>query len=159
MGAPDLLQHLRGAGFTVTPAEGGGIRVAPAAALTDAHRQAIRSHRAELLALLAGTTTPSVSSNPAPDPLALVAWTEADIARFTARRGRLIRWRNSVSDAEALAERLTLRDRAGDDRVSCTDCRHFRPGRCSNHRAARLNSPEMGRDLAELLQRCPGFMG
>ncbi len=56
MGAPDLLQHLRGAGFTVTPADGGGIRIAPSHALTDDHRQAIRNHRAELLALLTHPT-------------------------------------------------------------------------------------------------------
>ena len=156
MGAPDLLQHLRGAGFTVSPANGGGIRVAPASALTDAHRQAILDHRAELLVLLAGTATPATNT-PAFDPLALVAWTDADIARFTARLDRLTRWGWLTADAEAMAERLTLRDRAGDDRVSCTDCRHFRPGRCGNHRAARLTSNEVGRDLATLLQHCQGF--
>ena len=157
MGAPDLLQHLRGAGFTVTPADGGGIRVAPAAALTDNHRQAIRNHRVELLALLAGSTTPSVSSNPRPDPLALGAWTDADIAHFTARRDRLTRWGWLAADAEVMAERLTLRDRSGDERVSCTDCRHYRPGRCGNHRRAGLNVADVGRDLAGLLQHCPGF--
>ena len=52
MGAPDLLQHLREAGFTLAPDDGGGIRVAPSASLAGAHRQAIRHHRAELLALL-----------------------------------------------------------------------------------------------------------
>ena len=156
MGAPDLLQLLRGAGFTVSPANGGGIRIAPASALTDAHRQAIRDHRAELLVLLAGTATPATNT-PAPDSLALVAWTDADIASFTARRDRLIRWGYRAAEAEALAERLTQRDRSDDDRVSCTDCRHYRPGRCGNHRAARLQSPEVGRDLAGLLQRCPGF--
>jgi hypothetical protein len=153
MGAPDLLQHLRGAGFKVSAADGGGIRIAPAGALTDAHRQAIRDHRAELLALLATPTT----TDPAPEFLALVAWTDADIARFTARRDRLIRWGYSTTDAEALAERLTRRDRSGDDRRLCLECSNHRPGRCANHRAARLHSPELGRDLAELLQRCPGF--
>ncbi|MBL8348887.1 MAG: hypothetical protein JNL87_01110 [Burkholderiaceae bacterium] len=51
MGAPDLLRHLRGAGFTLTLADG-GIRVAPARQLTDDQRQAIRDHRVELLTLL-----------------------------------------------------------------------------------------------------------
>lgn len=153
MGAPDLLRNLRGAGLTVTPAERGGIRVVPAGILTDAQRQAIRDHRAELLALLATPTT----TGPAPDSLALVAWTDADIARFIARRDRLARWGYSTIDAEALAERLTLRDRSGDERVSCTECSNHRPGRCDNHRAARLHSAEVGRDLAALLQRCPAF--
>lgn len=55
MGAPDLLQHLRSAGFAINAVDG-GIRVAPAAALTDAQRQAIRAHKPELLALLARPT-------------------------------------------------------------------------------------------------------
>ena len=54
MGAPDLLRHLRGAGFTLAVAEGGGIRIAPISKLSDDHRQAIRVHKAELLALLSG---------------------------------------------------------------------------------------------------------
>lgn len=53
MGAPDLLLHLRGAGFRLDVA-GDKLMVAPAGALTDAHRQAIRDYRGELLALLAG---------------------------------------------------------------------------------------------------------
>jgi len=85
-------------------------------------------------------------------------WGNADIARFLARRARLQRWGWSADQAEALADRLTCRDVAGDDdRVSCTDCRHYRPGRCGNHRRAGLHLAELGRDLAGLLQRCPGF--
>jgi hypothetical protein len=53
MGAPDLLQHLRGAGFKLDVA-GNKLMVAPAGALTDDYRQAIRDHKAALLALLAG---------------------------------------------------------------------------------------------------------
>jgi hypothetical protein len=58
---------------------------------------------------------------------------------------------------EALADRLVRRDRDLDARVSCADCKHYRPGRCGNHIAAGLRSPEVGRDLAALLQRCDGF--
>lgn len=90
--------------------------------------------------------------------LAGVAWSDADIARFLDRRARLLRWGWAEPEAETLAERLTLRDRERDDRVSCTDCRHFKSGRCGNHRRAGLNAPELGRDLAGLLQRCPGFL-
>lgn len=61
MGAPDLLQHLRGAGFRLDVA-GDKLMVAPAAALTDAYRQAIREHRTELLALLAGTPATLVNA-------------------------------------------------------------------------------------------------
>ena len=85
-------------------------------------------------------------------------WDDAEIARFLDRRGRLIRWGWAEPDAENLAERLTLRDREHDERVSCTDCGHYRPGRCGNHRRAGLQSPEVDRDLAATLQRCPGFL-
>lgn len=89
--------------------------------------------------------------------LASVAWTDADIARFIDRRDRLVRWGWAEPDAEELAERLVKCDREQDDRVSCTDCQHYRPGRCNNHRRANLQSADVGRDLAAMLQRCPGF--
>ena len=53
MSAPELLHHLRGAGLVLTLTPDGALHVAPRSALTDAHRQAIREHRTELLALLA----------------------------------------------------------------------------------------------------------
>lgn len=73
------------------------------------------------------------------------------------RRARLMRWGWPEADAEALAVRLARRDREADPRVSCTDCRHFKPGRCGNHRNANLQAPDVGRDLAGTLQHCPGF--
>ncbi len=85
-------------------------------------------------------------------------WGNASVTRFLARRERLLRWGWPADQAEALADRLTCRDVEGnDDRVSCADCRHYRPDRCSNHRRAGLQSAELGRDLAGMLQRCPGF--
>lgn len=89
--------------------------------------------------------------------LAAVAWTDGDIARFLDRRARLLRWGWPESEAEDLADRLVRRDRELDERVSCTDCQHYRPGRCGNHRRAGLHAPDVGRDLAGTLQRCPGF--
>jgi hypothetical protein len=91
--------------------------------------------------------------------LAAVEWSDADMARFIDRRARLLRWGWPADDAEKLAERLTRRDREADPRVNCTDCMHYRPGRCGNHRRAGLQGAEVGRDLAALLQRCPGFKG
>ncbi|MDO9093993.1 MAG: hypothetical protein Q7U99_15315 [Rubrivivax sp.] len=89
--------------------------------------------------------------------LSAVAWTDGDIARFLDRRARLLRWGWAEPEAEKLADRLARRDRDRDERVSCTDCRHYRPGRCGNHRRAGLNVAEVGRDLAAMLQRCAGF--
>ena len=96
---------------------------------------------------------------PAPEHpyFAAVAWTDADIARYLARHARLLRWGWAEPEAEALAERLVIRDRECDARVSCADCEHYRPGRCGNHRRAGLQAPEVGRDWVALLQRCPGF--
>lgn len=90
--------------------------------------------------------------------LAAVAWTDADISAFLDRRARLMRWGWSEDEAEKLADRLVRRDREGDDdRVSCADCKHYRPGRCGNHKVAGIEAPNVSRDLASLLQRCPGF--
>jgi hypothetical protein len=86
------------------------------------------------------------------------ARTDGEAARFLDRRARLVRWGWPAPNAEALAERLTRRDREADPRVSCVDCQHFRPGRCGNHRRAGLQMPDAGRDLAGLLQCCPGFL-
>mgnify|MGYP001547300950 CR=1 FL=1 len=81
-----------------------------------------------------------------------------DDERKAARLARLLRWGWPANEAEALTERLARRDREGDDdRVSCVDCGHYRPGRCGNYRRAAMQSPDAGRDLAGLLQRCPGF--
>lgn len=108
------------------------------------------------LAGLAGVAADPVVDASAPEPAA-GAWTEADIARFLDRRARLLRWGWTEPDAERLAERLVKRDRERDERVSCVDCKHYRPGRCSNHRRAGLASPEVSRDIAVMPQRCPGF--
>lgn len=89
--------------------------------------------------------------------LVAVGWTDAHIDRFDNRRTRLIWWGWSEAQADKLAERLVRRDRNVDDRVSCIDCRYYRPRQCGNHRRAGLNSADLGRDLAVMLQRCPGF--
>ena len=84
-------------------------------------------------------------------------WDEAEIARFQNRANRFLRLAIDERDAEDLAERLALRDRDSDSMVSCIECAHYRPSYCGNYRAARLRTADMGRDLAALLQRCPGF--
>ena len=88
---------------------------------------------------------------------AAVAWTDAGITAYLNRRARLMRSGWAEPDAEKLAERLVRRDHEQDGRVSCADCHHYRPSRCGNHKRAGLNAPEIGRDLATLLQRCGGF--
>ncbi len=150
MGARELLSDLADAGLSIS-AEGGHLVIRPASKLTDHMRAALRDAKPELLALLRS------GSDAAPCDTAAVGWTDADIARFIDRRGRLLRWGWPEAEAEKLADRLVQRDREHDERVSCTDCQHFRPGRCGDHRRAGLTAPDVGRDLASLLQRCPGF--
>ena len=166
MGAPELLHHLRGAGLVLTLRPAGGLRVAPRTALTDDHRAAIRTERdALVLALQAEAEQPPPprrSGNPLMTPeqgddCHAGGWDDADIERFQDRRARLLRWGWPEPQAERLAERLVQRHREHDVRVSCTECRHYRPGRCGNHKAAMLCTSEVGRDLAALLQRCPGY--
>ena len=152
MGAPDLLRHLREAGFTVAPADGGGIRVCPSASLTDAHRQAIRDHRAELLSLLARPPDPERWCWPHSD-----AMNGAELQQFANRAQQFTR-RGITADAEAMADRLVIRDREQDDRRACLECNAYRRGRCGNHRRAGLQTSEVGGDFAEHLQRCPAFI-
>ncbi len=52
-----------------------------------------------------------------------------------------------------------LRAEVGDDRVTCTTCRHYHPtaARCQNFRAALLCGPVIAPSLARLPQHCPAF--
>lgn len=101
-----------------------------------------------------GNATPvQLGSCTAPDDGATDA---KAVARFVSRRDRLLAWGWAEGDAEVLAARLTNRDR-DDDRVSCTECRHYRPGRCVNYSRAGLSAADVGRDLAAAMQRCAGF--
>lgn len=54
-------------------------------------------------------------------------------------------------------EALQLVGVAGDGLVLCTDCAHWHPGRCRNHRAAGLVGFDLAAGWHELPQRCPGF--
>lgn len=153
MGARKLLADLAGAGVTVT-ADGGRLVIRPASKLTDAMRAELRDLKPAVLALLTATRQPDVHVLL---ELGSVAWNDKDIARFLELQARLIWWRWAEPDAEYMAERLVRRDREQDDRVSCVECRHFRPGRCGNYRRAGLSTSEVGHDMAGLLQRCAGF--
>ena len=151
MGARELLSDLVIAGLSIK-ADGNSLVIRPASKLTDTMRSALREAKPELLALLRDVArTLDLPGS------AAVAWTDAEIARFTERRARLMRWGWPEAEAEKLADRLLRRDREPDDRVSCIDCTHYWPSRCGNHGHAGLQAPDVGRDLASLLQRCPGF--
>ena len=91
------------------------------------------------------------------DDANLLSRTSEEHNLFARRRDRLMRWGWQQPDAEALADRLFERDREEDDRTLCVECHHWRPGRCGNSVRAGVLVPSLSAQLADLLQRCPGF--
>lgn len=88
------------------------------------------------------------------------AWNAAEIETFERRLALFTDRGLTLTDAEALAERLLARDRDGDERTLCIECAHYRHGRCVNWKAAGFvksrDADALG-DYASTLQRCPGF--
>lgn len=169
MGARELLASLVDKGLSVT-ADGDRLVIRPGSKLTDAMRTALHAAKPELLALLAATGATAPTSAPLRDrPYKLAPakadsahaqpWDDAACARFVARVTLFLRRDVAAEDADDMAEQLHLRDVEGDERVMCLECLHHRPSRCGNHKAAGLGSPDVGSDLAALLQHCPGFRG
>lgn len=67
-----------------------------------------------------------------------------------------------ITNPEALADKLALRDRDFDHRTACAECQnlHGRPGawRCGNWQRAGIGAPAVpGAFVLTMLQHCPGF--
>ena len=150
-----LIDSLAGAARNpVTPAEPEGVTPAPAPLLActlvtpvtpandETGRKAARPHR----------LTPEQA-----DRCHAPCWNDDEIATFVRRHARLMSLGYSDGDADDLAERLTLRDRDGDDRRMCVECAHCRPLRCGNHHAAGIHASDISVGLAVLPQRCPAW--
>ena len=129
-------------------------------------RRALRADSASL-ANAAKWLTESPPSRPLISQLARLATATAfaeaqqgarEAVRTPARVARLLRWGWPHAEAQAQAERLRDRDEHSDFRHLCLECRHYRPGRCGNHKAADLLAPAVGKDLATMFQDCPGFV-
>ena len=95
------------------------------------------------------------------------AMNTVEIDTFTARLARFTDKGMSLTDAEALADKMVVRDREGDDRRLCLECVHlsgFAPTswRCGNWQAAgiaiRPHDTQLHADLVVQLKRCSGFM-
>jgi len=145
MDARDLLAMLAIAGVNVE-ADGDKLVSWPASRMTNDMREALRAAKPEVLVALAEQTD---AFNP--------HWTRGKASLSLDRYARLIRWGWAEPQAGKMAELLAQRDREQDDRVSCADCLHYKPGRCGNYRRAGLFAPQLGQDFASLLQHCPGF--
>jgi hypothetical protein len=86
-------------------------------------------------------------------------WDDAEISAFVQRHARLLALGFGDGDANDVAERLTLRDRDGDDRRMCVECTWLGDtGRCLAAATGRI--PGMDRRLEpvqSILQRCGAF--
>ena len=144
MGARELLHDLTGAGFSLV-ADGDKLVIRPASKLTDELRAAVRQAKPELMDLL--TERPYRLSRAEGDAAHAEPWDDTAISRFVARVSLFLRRRIDATDADDLAERLHLRDVHADYRHLGLECRHYRPGRCGNHKAAVLSSPAVAREV------------
>lgn len=86
-------------------------------------------------------------------------WGDAEIQAFTDRRDRLLRWGYTAQVADGLAERLTLRDRDGDERRLCLECRELEAtGRCAAARRGAFPGVDRGLEpVQDILMRCESF--
>lgn len=80
-----------------------------------------------------------------------------ELGRFTARLARFTDNGLPLADAEALAEKLVIRDREGDDRRLCLECANLCSRRCSAWRRAAVGGPALPTALLALPQRCAAF--
>jgi hypothetical protein len=96
------------------------------------------------------------------------AMTGREIDTFTARLSRSTDKGLSLDDAEALADKLVIRDRDTDDRRLCLECQHLAgqaagSWRCRNWQRAgvAIQSRDAGipGELVIQLQHCDGFKG
>ena len=84
-------------------------------------------------------------------------WDDAEIAAFTARTERFALL--GRADADGLAERLTLRDRDGDDRRLCLECAWLgNTGCCLAAATGRISGADRRlKPVPTILQRCGAF--
>lgn len=196
MGAPDLLQWFCRDGFELTLLPSGGLAVSPASKLTDAHRNALREHKEEIVkALVEPSKLPgnafdreafeeraaimehdggmSRTDAEAHATACMVsdvdrhcwphteAMNTAEIDTFNGRLHLFTRHGLDFTKAETLADSLIKRDRDGDDRRLCLECRHLQHGiglwGCNHWRRAGLAVSGVPAEVVTLLQRCEGF--
>lgn len=88
------------------------------------------------------------------------AMPSAELDTFAARLARCTDRGLILADAQRLADKLVIRDREGDDRRACPECRHLSgratAWRCGNWGAAGVPQALPGA-LVTQPQRCPGF--
>ena len=151
--AHQLIDQLENAGLTLTINHVGGLYVAPANRLNDELRALIRDNKP---ALVKWAADPDRHCWPHSS-----AMTAMEIETF-AKRAALFNRRGLRSlEAEQVADAMVRRDREGDDRNACLECRGLSGGgaayQCGPWRDAGLGGPVLARQLVVMLQRCNGF--
>jgi hypothetical protein len=107
------------------------------------------------------------ANDPVPDP-DWYCWPRSsamngrEINAFMARLARFSDMGLGLEVAEAIADRLVVRDRDADDRSVCLECTHLRrERRCANWEhagvAVRASAAQLPAEFVSLLQRCNGF--
>jgi hypothetical protein len=91
------------------------------------------------------------------DPSLDAAMNAGEIETFMARVTLFMHRGLGLARAEALADKLKTRDRDGDDRRLCMECRHLASTRCTRPQAAGIGP--MVEVFRAKLQRCPAFDG
>lgn len=83
----------------------------------------------------------------------------SEIDTFTARLSRFTELGLGLSAGEAMADKLVIRDREGDDRRLCLECLHYgRSGRCAAAMKGGLAGASMRLEpIPTALQRCGAF--
>lgn len=104
----------------------------------------------------------AVPDTPGALPACGAAMTAQELDVLLARLGLFTDRGLSIDEAEAMAERLTYRDRGLDDRRLCLECQHVFSGagiwRCSQWRMRQHHTPDIPGDLVTVtLHRCTGF--
>lgn len=181
MTAQHILDELQDAGIRVFLTPDRGLAATPARRMTPELRELVMVSKAALIELLqrlpepANDATPApaqaktrqpAANDPAPDPdrwcwphSAAMNGNELDTF---ARRLEVFTLKGlALADAEALADKLVLRDREDSDLATCLECRHLsRARRCGQWQRAGVARDALAvlpADLVTSLQRCPTF--
>jgi hypothetical protein len=137
--------------------QGYGSRCAEGVHLWSAYSDAVQRERADREA--AKQAAPEL---PTPDPR--LSWshytpaTAEELERMVARVERAEAIGLSAREADAIADRLHLRDREGDDCRLCIECGWLRAD-ATGWRCAAIRAPIPREWVATQLQRCPTFKG
>lgn len=148
----------------------GSLRALATTAFATATPATVATHEEGCAATVAEVATVAVAKSPnskaANDPALdpdrwcwphSAAMTGAEIDCMVSRVERFVARGVDLIEATALADKLVLRDRDGDDRRLCLECDHLRPGeRCGVRTVADVSGGRLI-DALPNLQRCNQF--